>query len=129
MEMSPFDFVKAICETKRDLLQEDPQCEKEYKKTSYIVNKALSYFPDTIMQANAMNMHYDAPARWQFYFFLNSISKKKRFSKWADKDKPESLELVKEYYGYSSEKAKEALRVLSEKDLIMIKEKLYKGGK
>jgi hypothetical protein len=129
MEMSPFDYVKAICETKRDLLKEDPQCEKEFGKSIWTVNKALSYYPDCIMQANAMNTHYDAPPRWKFDFFLNSISKKKRFSKWAEKDNDESLKLVKEYYGYSSEKAKEALRVLSEKDLIMIKEKLYKGGK
>jgi hypothetical protein len=128
--MSPFDFVNAINLTKKDLLAEDPQNEKEYTKTRFIVNRALGYFPDTVLPANAMNMHSDIPSKWQFQFFLNTISKKKRFSKWVEKEsKPESLELVKEYYGYSSEKAKGALTVLSEQDLIMIKEKLYKGGK
>ena len=119
------DIVPSILQTKKSVINDDN--ERDY--IPFVVNRALSFHYDCIMQANAMNMHYDASPRWKFYFFLNSISKKKRFSKWADKDKPESLELVKEYYGYSSEKAKEALRVLSEKDLMMIKEKLYKGGK
>ncbi len=128
--MSPFDFVNAINLTKKDLIAEDPQNEKEYTKSRFIVNRALGYFPDTVLPANAMNMHNDIPSKWQFQFFLNTISKKKRFSKRVEKEpKSEALELVKEYYGYSSEKAKEALTVLSEQDLIMIKEKLYKGGK
>jgi hypothetical protein len=128
--MSPFDYVKAINETKVDLLAGDPDAVKDYNKVKFIVNRALGYFPDTVMQANTMNQHHDCPADWQFSFFLNTISKKRRFSKWAKADaESSSLELVKEYYGYSSEKAKEALSVLSDEHLIMIKEKLYKGGK
>lgn len=128
--MSPFDYVKAINETKVDLLSGDPEAIKDYSKVKFIVNRALGYFPDTVMQANQMNQFSDIPADWQFSFFLNTISKKRRFSKWAKADKETaSLELVKEYYGYSSEKAKEALSVLSDEHLIMIKEKLYKGGK
>ena len=128
--MSPFDFVSAINETKKDLIAEDPLNEREYNKSKFIVNRALGYFYDTVLPANAMNMHPDIPGKWQFHFFLNTISKKKRFSKWVKKDaETESLELVKEYFGYSSEKAKEALSILSDKDLMMIKEKLYKGGK
>jgi hypothetical protein len=128
--MSPFDYVKAINETKVDLLAGDPEAIKDYSKVKFIVNRALGYFPDTVMQANQMNQHSDIPADWQFSFFLNTISKKRRFSKWAKADAESvSLELVKEYYGYSSEKAKEALSVLSDEHLIMIKEKLFKGGK
>ena len=128
--MSPFDYVKAINETKVDLLAGDPEAVKDYNKVKFIVNRALGYFPDTVMQANQMNQFSDIPADWQFSFFLNTISKKRRFSKWAKADADSSsLELVKEYYGYSSEKAKEALSVLSDEHLIMIKEKLYKGGK
>ena len=128
--MSPFDYVKAINETKVDLLSGDPEAVKDYNKVKFIVNRALGYFPDTVMQANQMNQFSDIPADWQFSFFLNTISKKRRFSKWAKADADSSsLELVKEYYGYSSEKAKEALSVLSDEHLIMIKEKLYKGGK
>jgi len=77
-----------------------------------------------------MNRHYGIPKNWQFSFLLNSITKKKRFSKWSKKDAiSESLRLVKEYYGYSNEKAKQALSVLSDEQLAMIEQKLYKGGK
>lgn len=127
--MSPFDFVNAI-NYKKNILAEDPQAEKEYGKNTYIINKAFSYFPDTVMPANAMNEHWDIPAKWQFNFFLNTITKGKRRSDWVKKEPtPDSLKLVKEYFGYSSEKAKDALKVLSDKDLKAIEEKLYKGGK
>lgn len=125
--MSPFDFINAINLTKKNLF-EDPQAHKDY--VPFIVNRGLSYFPDTILYANAMNMHSDVPKDWQFSYFLNTIPKKKRFSKWAKKEaETEPLKLVMEYFGYSSEKANEALSILSEEQLAMIKEKLYKGGK
>jgi hypothetical protein len=128
--MTPFDFVNAINLSKKDLIAEDPSNEKEYTKHKFIINRAFGYFYDTVLPANAMNMYSDIPSKWQNKFFLNIISKNKRFSKWVEKEpKSESLELVKEYYGYSSEKAKDALKILSDKDLMMIKEKLYKGGK
>lgn len=125
--MTPFDFINAINVTKKNLF-EDPQAKKDY--VPYIINRGLSYFPDTILYANEMNRNSGIPQDWQFFFFLNTIPKKKRFSKWHKKDaETESLSLVKEYFGYSSEKAKEALSILSEEQLVMIKEKLYKGGK
>jgi len=125
--MSPFDYINAINFTKQNLF-EDPQAHKDYN--AWIVNKGLSYFPDTLLYANEMNRHYGIPKNWQFSFLLNSITKKKRFSKWSKKDAiSESLRLVKEYYGYSNEKAKQALSVLSEEQLAMIEQKLYKGGK
>lgn len=125
--MSPFDYINAINFTKQNLF-EDPQANKDYN--AWIVNKGLSYFPDTLLYANEMNRHYGIPKQWQFSFLLNSIAKKKRFSKWSKKDTiSDSLRLVKEYYGYSNEKAKQALSVLSEEQLAMIEQKLYKGGK
>jgi hypothetical protein len=76
-----------------------------------------------------MNSRFDAPRDWQFLFLLNSISKKKRFSPWAKKDKEtKSILLVKEYFGYSSQKAKETVKILSEEQLNTIEEKLKKGG-
>jgi hypothetical protein len=125
--MSPFDYINAINFTKQNLF-EDPQAHKDYN--AWIINKGLSYFPDTLLYANEMNRHYGIPKNWQFSFLLNSIAKKKRFSKWSKKDAiSESLRLVKEYYGYSNEKAKQALSVLSDEQLAMIEQKLYKGGK
>jgi hypothetical protein len=125
--MSPFDFLNAINDNKKDLFQ-DPQAEKDY--SAFMVNRGLSYFPDTVLYANEMNRYPSIPKSWQFYFFLNTIQKKKRFSKWAKKDaETKSLQLIKEYYGYSFEKAKEALSVLSVEQLSIIEEKLQKGGK
>jgi len=94
-----------------------------------MVNKGLSYFADTVMQANEMNRLYDAPKKWQFQYLLNSIAKKKRFSKWHKADVSKSLSLVMEYYGYSSEKATVALGLLTEDQLKNIEERLNKGGK
>ena len=125
--MTPFDFINAINLTKKNLF-EDPQAEKDY--LPFLVNRGLSYFPDTVLYANEMNRNSGIPKDWQFSFFLNTIPKKRRFSKWHKKDADsESLTLVKEYFGYSSEKALEALSILSDEQLSMIKEKLYKGGK
>jgi len=125
--MTPFDFINAINFTKQNLF-EDSQAKKDY--LPFIVNRGLSYFPDTVLYANEMNRNSGIPEDWQFFFLLNSISKKKRFSKWSKKDpETESLSLVKEYYGYSTERACEALSILSDDQLVMIKEKLYKGGK
>lgn len=125
--MTPFDFINAINFTKQNLFQ-DPLAKKDY--VPFIINRGLSYFPDTVLYANEMNRLSGIPEDWQFFFFLNTIQKKKRFSKWHKKEaETESLSLVKEYFGYSSEKAKEALSILTEEQLVMIKEKLYKGGK
>jgi len=125
--MTPFDFINAINLSKENLFT-DPQANKDYNP--WVVNKGLSYFPDTVLYANEVNRHYGIPKEWQFQFLLNSIPKKKRFSKWSKKDaRTENLSLVMEYFGYSEEKAKQAVSVLSDDQLAMIKEKLYKGGK
>jgi hypothetical protein len=125
--MTPFDFINAINVTKENLFS-DPQAHKDY--APYLVNRGLSYFPDTILYANEMNQRGFIAKDWQFSFFLNTISKRKRFSKWYKKNaETKSLALVKEYFGYSSERAREALDILSAEQLNMIKEKLEKGGK
>ena len=125
--MSPFDFLNSINYSKENLFL-DPQASKDYDP--FIVNRGLSYFHDTVSIANEINKYPSIPKDWQFFFLLNSITKKKRFSKWSKKDKEtESLRLVKDYFGYSNERAKEALEVLSDDQLKMIEEKLNKGGR
>jgi Bacteriophage clamp loader A subunit len=126
--MSPFDFLNAINVTKKDLIREDPLNEKDY--TPFMVNRGLSYFADTIMMANEMNRHSGIPKKWQNDFLLNTISKKKRFSKWHKKDADDKkLLLIMEYYKYSTERAKEVMDIVSPDQLKLIEEKLYKGGK
>jgi hypothetical protein len=126
--MSPFDFLNAINMTKKDLIREDPLNEKDYNP--FMVNRGLSYFADTVMMANEMNRNSGIPKKWQNDFLLNTISKKKRFSKWHKKDADDrKLLLIMEYYKYSTERAKEVMDIVSPDQLTMIEEKLYKGGK
>jgi hypothetical protein len=125
---NPFDFLNEINLTKKDLIREDPLVEKDYNP--FMINRGLSYFADTVMYANEMNRHTGIPKIWQNDFFLNTITRKKRFSKWHKKDtESKSLQLVMEYYKYSTEKAKEVLAILTPEQLKMIEQKLYKGGK
>lgn len=124
--MNPFDFVNAVTHNKQDLMKEEG-VEKLYQP--YLVNKALSYFHDTVMYANEMNQRHNIPSKLQFQFFLNTIRPAKRFSKWVKKQEDSDLAAVMEYYGYSPEKAKSALSILSSDQLITIKQKLEKGGR
>lgn len=124
--MTPFDFINSINFDKKNLF-EDPQAEKDY--VPFIVNRGLSYFPDTVFLANEMNRASGAPKRWQFDFLLNSVSKRKRFSKWAKKDvSTDDLALVQLFYKYSKEKALEALSLLSKQQLDAIRHTMNKGG-
>ena len=123
--MSPFDYLKAINETKEDVML-TPEDERKY--SPFIVNRGLSFFMGTIFQVNELNRNYHLEARLQFDYLLNSVRKKKRYSKWLKPEKLQDLDVVKEYYGFGNEKAKDALRILSEDQLAFIKDKLNQGG-
>ena len=124
--MSPFDFLKAINETKKDIMVDDI-AEREYNP--FIINRGLSFFKDTILYANEMNRYHHLDNRVQFDFFINIIRKKKRWSKWIKASDVDNLELIKEYYGYSNEKAKSALSLMSNEQIEQLKQRIYKGGK
>jgi hypothetical protein len=124
--MSPFDFLNAINTTKQDLMI-DPDNEKKY--VPFVVNRTLSYFPDTVHVANAMNQYHHLDKKLQFQFFLNIIRKRKRFSKWAKPTEISDLDAVKEYYGYSNEKSRQAIALLSADQITIIKNKVSKGGR
>lgn len=124
--MTPFDFVNAINFGKEDLF-EDPQAEKDY--VAFLVNRALSYFPDTVMYANEMNRAPHVPKQWQFDFLRGVVPKRKRFSKWAKKDTSSAeLAAVQMFYKYSAEKALEAISMLSSDQIKFIKQQMDKGG-
>ena len=120
------DWLNSINQTKKNLLDEDPTLEKEYPP--YIVNRCFSGHLDCIMFANEMNIHNNIPKKMQYDFYLNSLRKKKRFSPWLRQDKIKDLDCVKRYYGYSNEKAKQALRILTKEQLTFIKSKFDTGG-
>jgi hypothetical protein len=124
--MNPFEFVKAINYSKKDIMIDD-LVEKEYNP--FIINRALSYFSDTIMYANEMNKNHHIDGRLQFDFFINIIKKRKRFSPWLKATEIEDLNVIKEYYGYSNEKAKSVLSLLNNKQIENLKHRIYKGGR
>ena len=121
------DWLNSINQTKKNLIDEDPLMEKEY--SPYIINRCLSGHLDCIMFVNELNMHHFLPKKMQYDFFLNSLRKRKRFSPWLRKDKVKDLDVVKSYYGYSNEKAAQALRILSPEQIAFIRSKLEIGGK
>ena len=94
----------------------------------YVINRCLSGFIDTIMYANEMNRYHNLDKDMQYSFYLNSVRKRKRFSPWIRKDKVNDLECVKQYYGYSNEKASQALKILDKQQLNFIKQRLETGG-
>jgi hypothetical protein len=120
------DWLNSINFTKENLM-EDPSIQKEY--APYIINRCLSGHIDCILFANEMNRYHFLDKDLQYSFYLNSLRKKKRFSPWLRKDKVTDLECVKQYYGYSNEKASQALKILSKEQIAFIKQRLEIGGK
>ena len=121
------DYLNAINHTKETLLDtEDEEWEKKYPP--FIINKCVYPFQDTIMLVNEINQLPHLDKKLQFDFLLNSIRSRKRFTPWLKANRIEDLEFIKEYYGYSNEKAKQALDILSDVQIASIKKKLDKGG-
>ena len=121
------DWLKSINLTKKNLIDEDPSLEKEY--SPYIINRIYSGHLDSVLFANEMNRYSFLPKKTQYDFLLNTLRPKKRFSPWLRKDEIKDLDLVKRYYGYSNEKAQQALKILTKDQLNFIKSKFETGGK
>ena len=123
------DYLNAINFSKVNLLDTDDETWAK-KYPPYVINKCLSMFYDCIAQANEMNGYHFLDKKVQFHFYINSIRKRKRFGgKWLSQTKLKDIEYVKEYYGYSNEKAKQALNILTKEQIEVIKESLTKGGR
>ena len=121
------EYLNAINHTKEKLLDsEDGEWEKKYPP--FIVNKCVYPFQDTIMLVNEINQLPHLDKKLQFDFLLNSVRSRRRYTPWLKANKLDNLEDVKEYYGYSNEKAKQALDILTDEQIATIKQKLRKGG-
>ena len=124
--MSPFEFVKAI-NNKKDIIRDDLD-EKSY--LPYMINHSFSYFSDTVLLANEMNLNHHLDNKLQNDFFINTIRKNpKRFSKWNKVKHDGDFEAVKEYYGYNNDKTRSALSLLSTEQIDIIKKKVDHGGR
>ena len=124
--MNPFEYVKAINTSKKNIIIDDIS-EKEYPP--FLVNRSLSYFQDTILYANEMNINHHIDHRLQFDFFINIIRKKNRFSKWLKPTEIDNIEIIKEYYGYSNDKAKSVLTLFDKESIDVLRQRIYKGGR
>ena len=107
-------------------MDEDPSSKKDY--APYVINRCLSGHIDCLMYANEMNMHNSLDKKLQYDFFINTLRIKKRYSPWIRKDKIKDLDVVKSYYGYSNEKAEQALKILNKDQINFIKQRLETGG-
>lgn len=121
------EWLNSINMTKKNLIDDDPPLEKDY--IPYVINKCLFGEIDCILFVNEMNIYSFLPKKMQYDFYINAIRKRKRFSPPISKDKIENLEIVKQYYGYSTEKAEESLKILTEDQIMCIRKKLNVGGR
>ena len=121
------DWLNSINFNKNNLIEEDPEAISSYP--SYIVNRCLSGHLDTVLFANEMNKYSNLDKDMQYSFFLYTLRKRKRFSPWLKKEQVDDLDLVKKHYGYSNEKAKVAVSLLTKTQIENIRNKHDMGGK
>jgi len=123
--MNPFNYLNSINHTKQDIMKDDLD-EKGYN--SFLINRSLSYFYDTVGMANVMNRYHHLDNKLKYAFLINIIRKRKRFSKWMKPETESDIEVVKQYYEYSNDKAKQVLPLLSPEQINIIRQKVGKGG-
>ena len=121
------DWLNSINQSKENIMDNDPTSKKDYPP--YIINRCLSGHIDCLMYANEMNKYHSLDKKLQYDFFINTLRSKKRFSPWLKKEQVKDLEVVKSYYQYSNEKAKQVLKILSKEQINFIKSKLETGGR
>ena len=124
--MNHFDYLNSINDTKKDIMVDDI-AEKDYN--AFMVNRGLSYYNDTVIYANEMNKCAHIDSRMQYDFLKQIIRKRKRFSKWNKADKSADIEVIKEYYGYSRDKAYQVLSILTKDQIDHLRKKISKGGR
>lgn len=125
--LGPFEFINSINNTKVNLMEQDEEVETKYN--SFLTNRSLSYFPDTVLMSNEMNRLHHLDSKMQYDFLINIVRKKKRFSKWDKPEQRDDIECVKRYFGYSETKAKQVVGLLSESQITTIKSKVFIGGR
>ncbi|MDB4372599.1 DNA polymerase clamp loader subunit A [Mariniblastus sp.] len=124
--MKPYEYLNSINHSKVDVMVDDIT-EKSYP--AFMINRSLSYFPDTVGLANVMNRYHHTDNKLQYHFLINIIRKRKRFSKWMKPEQVSDIEAIKQYYGYSNEKAKQVFSLLSPEQITIIIQKVSKGGR
>jgi len=123
---NPFDFVKSVSSDKKDIMVDEIE-EKSY--APFLTNKALSYHQDSVFFSNEMNIRHSTENRLQYLFFLNTLRKRQRFSKWQKPYTSKKLDVIKQYYDISTKEAKDYMSILSDSDVRKMKKRMKTGGK
>tara|TARA_R110001632_G_scaffold89995_1_gene193617 strand:+ start:3046 stop:3441 length:396 start_codon:yes stop_codon:yes gene_type:complete len=127
--MKPFDYLNAVNFNKTNIIEDSDNPKlAEGLYPPFLVNRGLSYFTDTILFANEMNIRHHCDHKLQFEFFLNTIRKRKRFSKWFKKEQDANLDIIMSHYDYSYEKAKQVVTLFSEQQLQQLRDMRFEGG-
>ena len=138
---SPFTFISSInngckgkhlledCKADQSLEIINPDSiEKSY--VPFVINRSFSYFRDTVIFANEMNINHTLPSRMQYDFYRNMVTPKRRFSKWSKRaDATDDVEIIQKEYGYSREKAETVYPLFSKKEINKLYKKHDKGGR
>lgn len=122
---NPYDYYKSVSKTKEDLM-DDQASEEAY--VPFIVNRTLSYFPDTLFHANQMNRYHKCDKKFQYDYYLKAIRARSRFTKWAKSASSEDIDTIKEYYKYNDRRAQEALSILTSADIVAMRKQADQGG-
>ena len=120
------DFLNSINSNKKDLITENTTQEKDY--LPFVVNRCLSYFSDTLFYANQMNYMPFLSKKMQYDYLRNKITKRSRFSKWHKNEDNKDIEVIKEYYGYSTQKAKQVRSLINDEQMEVLRTETSKGG-
>ena len=123
---NPFDFVKSVSSDKKNIMVDEIE-EKAY--APFLTNKALSYHQDSVFFSNEMNIRHGTENRLQYLFFLNTLRKRQRFSKWQKPYTSKKLDVIKQYYDISTKEAKDYMSILSDSDVRNLKKRMKTGGK
>jgi hypothetical protein len=120
------EIIPSILQTKKSVIHDEIDA-KDY--VPFLVNRSLSYHMDCVLYANEINLHPELDKDLQYQYLLNTVrSMKRKFQPWQKSSTDKDLECVKIYFGYSNEKAKETLRILTDEQIAEIRKKTDKGG-
>lgn len=123
--VTPFDFVKSVTETKENIYEGN-----EAQYNPFVINKAISFNVDCLLIVQELNKYSSIPKDVQYLFLLNSLEKKRRYGRWVRKDAvSEDIALIKEAFDYNDDKALSVLNMMSDKQLLELRELMNKGGR
>ena len=126
-----FDYISDINYKELKILTTDMGWKEEDDRdyNSFVVNRTLSYFSDTVAFANEMNFRAHTPPKSQFDFLINTVRKRKRFAKWIKPIIGSDLEVIKKYYECNTRVANMYLFILTTEEVDELREKVSKGGR